>query len=130
MARVVGVMPPQLAAAGREDAARVLAEILRREGASVSALPPPIPPPPDGFLDAADVAAAVPYVNKINARLVELALTGIAKPSGDEVCGPGTRTARTWDVWADEIERDQLIWLAASLMEREARVQNRGRNTG
>ena len=31
MARVVGVVPPQLAAAGREDAARVLEEILRRE---------------------------------------------------------------------------------------------------
>jgi hypothetical protein len=33
MARVVGVVPPQLAAAGREDAARVLEEILRREQA-------------------------------------------------------------------------------------------------
>ena len=31
MARVVGVVPPQLAAAGREDAARVLEEIQRRE---------------------------------------------------------------------------------------------------
>ena len=31
MARVVGVVPPQLASAGREDAARVLEEVLRRE---------------------------------------------------------------------------------------------------
>src|SRR5580693_4763055 len=32
MARVVGVVPAQLAEAGRGDAARVLEEILRREG--------------------------------------------------------------------------------------------------
>ena len=42
MARVTGVAPAQLAGAGREDAARVLAEILRREG---SVPPRPAPPP-------------------------------------------------------------------------------------
>src|SRR5580700_6542965 len=36
MARVVGVTPPELAAAGREDAARVLAEILRRAAPSLA----------------------------------------------------------------------------------------------
>ena len=49
MARVVGVMPPQLTAAGREDGARVLEEILRREepapvpGRRRSAFPVPTP---------------------------------------------------------------------------------------
>jgi hypothetical protein len=48
MAHAVGALPGQLAAARREDAARVLTEILRREGApaaSVSPLRPPAPLP-------------------------------------------------------------------------------------
>ena len=74
MARVVGVVPAQLAGAGREDAARVLEEILRRR-VSVLHLPgSDTPPPPEGFLDAADIAAARPYADRINARLRELAL--------------------------------------------------------
>jgi hypothetical protein len=45
MARVVGVMPAQLAAANREDAARVLEEILRREQ-PIATAPPATPEPP------------------------------------------------------------------------------------
>ena len=41
MARVVGVMPAQLAEAGREDAARVLEEILRRDAPGMPAAPAP-----------------------------------------------------------------------------------------
>ena len=39
MARVVGVTPAQLAGQGREDAARVLGEILRREGRAPATSP-------------------------------------------------------------------------------------------
>jgi transcriptional regulator with XRE-family HTH domain len=51
MARVTGVTPDQLAGAQREDAARVLAEILRREGAALpggEAPPPPAAVPLSG----------------------------------------------------------------------------------
>lgn len=130
MAGVVGVMPAQLTRAGREDAARVLEEIHRRR-VSVLHLPASdTPPPPEGFLEAADIAAARPYADRINARLRELALDGIARPSGGDIFGSGTRSARTWDVWSDEIEAGQLIWLVAAFQEREARAQGRGRNTG
>jgi len=44
MARVVGVHPAQLAGAGREDAARVLEEILRREGPPRALAAVPSPP--------------------------------------------------------------------------------------
>jgi hypothetical protein len=39
MARVVGVTPSELTAAGREDAARVLEEMLRRERPAIAAVP-------------------------------------------------------------------------------------------
>jgi len=50
MARVVGVVPPQLAVAGREDAARVLEEIHRREQGA--AAPPEPGPPAESGADA------------------------------------------------------------------------------
>jgi len=54
MARVVGVEPPQLAVVGREDAARVLEEILRREQAATSPEPEPeIPATADGAVAVA-----------------------------------------------------------------------------
>jgi hypothetical protein len=46
MARVVGVVPAQLAEAGRGDAARVLEEILRREGQPPAARSLAVVPPP------------------------------------------------------------------------------------
>src|SRR5580704_9973647 len=49
MARVVGVKPPQLATAGRDDAARVLAEILRRESPA-----PPLRAAPATLLPASE----------------------------------------------------------------------------
>jgi hypothetical protein len=52
MARVVGVRPPELAEAGREDAARVLEEILRREQVPATPEPARDPAEPD---DADDV---------------------------------------------------------------------------
>jgi transcriptional regulator with XRE-family HTH domain len=48
MARVTGVTPDQLAGAQREDAARVLTEILRREGAPAAAPRPDIMPAASG----------------------------------------------------------------------------------
>jgi len=45
MARVVGILPSQLTAAGREDAARVLEEILRREHGTISQVHPAAPEP-------------------------------------------------------------------------------------
>jgi hypothetical protein len=57
MARVVGVEPPQLAAAGRDDAARVLEEILRREQAPATPEPPRESPDPGDDVTGAVVAA-------------------------------------------------------------------------
>ena len=58
MARVVGIVPPQLAAADREDAARVLEEILRREQApAVIPESPRETPDPDDDVTGAVVAA-------------------------------------------------------------------------
>jgi hypothetical protein len=57
MARVTGVTPGQLAGARREDAARVLAEILRRAGDAPPAMPalrpvPAAPRPAEGSQDS------------------------------------------------------------------------------
>lgn len=57
MARVTGVTPEQLIGARREEAARVLAEILRREGRPA---PAEVPQPPGAVLAAADTPVSDP----------------------------------------------------------------------
>ena len=134
LAAIAGVVGVIASPAHQSRGARMQPACWRRSTAvAVSVLHLPAsdtPPPPEGFLEAADIAAARPYADRINARLRELALDGIARPSGGDIFGSGTRSARTWDVWSDEIEAGQLIWLVAALQEREARAQGRGRNTG
>ena len=65
MARVVGVQPSQLTEAGREDAARVLREIHRRETATQPSRPsePPLPE-----FSAAMAADSRPYIDEVRLR--------------------------------------------------------------
>lgn len=103
MAYVVGLTPAELAGAGREDAARVLEEIRRREGVTVHlppAIAPPRRPPDDGpplppatppprrnrrlpFLDAADEAGLAPFLLSVRRDL--LAAAGLQFGPGREV---------------------------------------------
>lgn len=64
MARVVGVLPAQLTAAGREDAARVLEEILRRD---IRPAPPPPPerPPVRAFATDDDEPGLEPFIQDV-----------------------------------------------------------------
>jgi hypothetical protein len=121
MARVVGVVPAQLAGAGREDAARVLAEILRREGRAAPALAvaPSSPVTAEDLIREAlddplfDMAPVMKRMTEEHmdeiAVLVADALTrnpDVKIPSGEEVFGKGSYEGRRWDKLA-ELGRDR-----------------------
>jgi len=85
--------------------------------------PPRAAPPADaGWLpplpDAA-IAAARPYADRIQDRLLELALDGVADPDGGQVFGKGTPDARTWDAIAERWPLRQRVWMMADLHRRE-----------
>ena len=85
MARTVGVTPAELTAAGREDAARVLEEARRREGAAIP-LPPAVAPRRDRrlpVLDVDDEEALRPFVLSVRRDL--LAAAGLQLGPGREV---------------------------------------------
>jgi hypothetical protein len=111
MARVVGVTPGQLAGAGREDAARVLGEVLRRES------PPPVSQPPrDSGLDSfpfpmtvAARAAAERHLPRIMDRLEVARAANPGRPVSGEMMFPAdvpdagarelnARDAEAWDL--------------------------------
>ena len=75
MARVTGVLPAQLTGAGREDAARVLEEILRREG-PVPLKPAPPPRRDVEFRGTGSAADLEPYVTEVRQEAYE-ALAGL-----------------------------------------------------
>ena len=90
MARVVGVTPAQLAEAGRDDAARVLEEMLRRATPPLAAVPG-LPadddddeiPLPD--MDAAMRAASDTHLPGIWQAIIAAAVTGPADAAGDQI---------------------------------------------
>ncbi len=87
------------------------------------AAPRPAPPPDAGWLpplpDAA-IAAARPYADLISDRLLELALDGVADPSGEQVFGKGSRDARTWDAISERWPLRACVWMMAYLQSGEA----------
>ena len=78
MARVVSVTPAQLTGAGREDAARVLDEILRREDTARA-----IPPDSGGTYAEVDEVASILYAPLIQRRLDDLKKDGDPRPTGE-----------------------------------------------
>jgi hypothetical protein len=113
MARVVGVLPAQLAGAGREDAARVLTEILRREGRPASALTvvPSSPVTAEEIVREAESQTTFEADPDMAARsrAKYLAIAGLVSaaiarnpasaplPAGGEIFGEGTFEAVRWD---------------------------------
>jgi len=108
MAHVTGVTPGQLTAAEREDAARVLTEILRREGGAPAGGPALRPVAPPRAATAGSPA--------------EAALIGLLSRYGDDevIQAIGTQGHReSWPAWA--IVQAVLRWLERQ--DREAVVR-------
>jgi hypothetical protein len=80
MAGVVGVMPDQLTEAGREDAARVLVEIMRRD---IRPAPPPTTRRVRDFALVEDEEGLRPYISDVRRDLY--AVVGAKFPPGQEV---------------------------------------------
>ena len=129
MARVVGVTPAQLTGAGREDAARVLDEALRRERSS-----PPgtaTPAPPSGWLAADAIARVQPYTDRLWLRIRDLALDGIADPTGADLFGKGTEDAADWDSYRRRgLPVEQRVWQLAALVAYTRPADEREQGTG
>jgi hypothetical protein len=95
MARVVGVQPSQLTGAGREDAARVLEEALRREAGTPPARDLPVNFPPVTPKMATDMAT---YVDEVRLRVQLARRHQPAGPlSGKQVFPLDPRSAFFWD---------------------------------
>jgi hypothetical protein len=108
MARVVGVGPRQLTEAGREDAARVLGEMLRRDAPPAN--PVPVLPPDrtwePAILGPGRAAQMAPHIAEIQARLSVWA-AGLAErgeavpgliPDGVTVFPDRPLDAERWDL--------------------------------
>ncbi len=115
-----------------QDIARVyevtyesLVAVLRGKADELAPAAPPRPAPPSGAgwlppLPGAAIAAARPYADLISDRLLELALDGVAAPSGAQVFGPGSRDAGTWDAISERWPLRACVWLMADLQARES----------
>ena len=140
MARVVGVTPAQLAGAGRQDAARVLEEILRREEAARAA---PVQLRPTGIRVIDEAASGedlnlAPFEWQIEREIAdaEAEQRKIAKaqgkreedarpPTGEEIFGPGHEA----DAWNSRMmDRDATV--RALALFRLFAFQNRGGQAG
>ncbi len=115
-----------------QDIARVyevtyesLVAVLSGKADELAPAAPPRPAPPSGAgwlppLPGAAIAAARPYADLISDRLLELALDGVAAPSGAQVFGPGSRDAGTWDAISERWPLRACVWLMADLQARES----------
>lgn len=109
MARVVSLTPEQLTEAGRDDAARVLSEILRREH-----VPDPAPPPADSDYPAAALegitpGALAPFVQSVRDDFAAAVRKYGMEPAGAQVFGTGYEAA-VWDRHSLSTEdREELI---------------------
>jgi hypothetical protein len=97
MARVVGVEPLQLTWAGREDAARVLEEILRREEAARAA-PQQLRPTGIRVIDeaAGKEKNLEPFIREIRQQIADAVAEYGPEVSGEEIFGPGYE-ANAWN---------------------------------
>ena len=76
---------------------------------------------------AVGVARARPHATEIFLRLRDLAAEGITKPTGQQMFGGASRDARSWDLHAEEMPAEELVWLIAALRARETNPgQGRG----
>ena len=131
MARAVGVQPDQLTRAGRDDAARVLAEIMRREA-------PPQPPLLPMARDLALSAGVNPddpddrYIKSVRDDLTRAILKHGPSPSGEQVFrgrpGSGYEAALWDDPGIDD--RSKEVSIAALRAMRDQHGQGRRRRTG
>jgi hypothetical protein len=124
MALVVGVEPDQLAAAGREGAAKLLAEILRREGISRPARPAPGPEPGTDWIPIlqADEAEIGPWEAQV---WKEIALAPRGRDSaGAEIFGRDFEIA-TWDTPQLRTPEEKVRLIAKLRMFISASVQSR-----
>jgi hypothetical protein len=80
-------------------------------------------------LDSGTIDQARPHADAIWMRLRELALQGIANPSGGEVLPGDYADASDWDRRAGTFSVEERIWLTATLRAREE-ARDRGRGTG
>ena len=127
MARVVGVTPAQLAGAGRQDAARVLEEILRREEAARAA---PVQLRPTGIRVIDEAASGedlnlAPFEWQIEREVEEAERKFGPDPAGEQIFGPGHEA----DAWNSRMmDRDATVrTLALFLL---FAFQNRGGQAG
>jgi hypothetical protein len=101
MARVVGVRPAQLTGAGREDAARVLEEILRREARLADARLLPAPVPGTGIVSSLPREIRIqvlPYLADVDEAVREARANGAHGPlQGRDVFPGDPDDAQRWD---------------------------------
>ena len=109
MARVVDVTPAQLTAAGREDAARVLTEIQRRDN-------PPVPERPVRV-----------RVNKSMARTEDL--VPIIRDIAQELADGKEPSAFEQVIWDSDISQEEK-WNLAAKLRKAARTPAREAETG
>jgi hypothetical protein len=81
-------------------------------------------------LPAETIERSRPYADAIWQRLRELALQGIAEPSGRQLFPDAAADAATWDLRADLLSVPERVWLLAALRAREAAAQERESGTG
>ncbi len=115
--------------AERPEVADAAAQLLPAAGYETA---PGVAAPADGWtptLDAAKVRQARPHADRIWQRLRELALQGIAEPSGEQMFGPGTLDAADWDR-ATGLKAEEKVWLVAILQAGEAAARSPGQGTG
>ena len=66
------------------------------------------------------LAQAQPYVSAIFLQLRDLAINGIAEPSGEQIFPDSPHDAKTWDLHRADLSDDELVWLIAALHTRSA----------
>ena len=80
-------------------------------------------------LGADTIEQARPHADQIWQRLRELALQGIASPSGGEVFPEDDADAADWDRRTGMFSLEERVWLIAAIRAREE-ARERGRGTG
>jgi hypothetical protein len=91
--------------------------------AGTAGLPPPL-------ADAARVAAARPWSDRIQERLRDLAARGVTSPSGADVFPGRPDDARAWDELSGHWPLNDVIWMTADLLARDARPPGERRRDG
>ena len=139
MARVVGVQPAQLTGAGREDAARVLEEIMRREGSvpaadaagAADALAVTRTPPPRTALGIdEDDPRWAPYIREVRAELAAATAEYGPGHTGAEAFTAANETVLWDDPLGNTPNPDDRVLLIAYTRHLAAEYRQQHRRTG